>query len=69
MEHDILLTRKDGSARRFRIYGSGRPNLGDIVTLPIDGRMIKARVGKADAIPSSAPDKVETVNELDAAEI
>ena len=44
MEHDLLLKRKDGSARCFRIYGRRIPKDGDIITLPIDGRLIKASV-------------------------
>jgi hypothetical protein len=44
MEHDLLLTRKDGSVRCFRIYDRPTPKDGDIVTLPIDGQLIKAAV-------------------------
>jgi hypothetical protein len=44
MEHDLRLVRKDGSVRYFRIYDRPRPKDGDIVTLPIDGRLIKASV-------------------------
>jgi hypothetical protein len=44
MEHDLLLTRKDGSVRCFRIYGRPIPKEGDIVTLPVDGRIITASV-------------------------
>ena len=44
MEHDLLLTRKDGSVRCFRIYDRPIPKEGDVITLPIDGRLIKASV-------------------------
>jgi hypothetical protein len=44
MEHDLLLTRKDGSVRCFRIYDRPTPKDGDIITLPIDGQLIKAAV-------------------------
>jgi len=44
MEHDLLLTRKDGSVRCFRIYDRPTPKDGDIITLPIDGQLIKALV-------------------------
>ena len=37
MQHDVVLARKDGSAKHFRIYGRSTPNVGDIVTLPVDG--------------------------------
>ena len=41
---DILLARSDGSAKKFRIYGRPMPGLGEILTLPVDGRLVKARV-------------------------
>jgi hypothetical protein len=44
MEHDLLLTRKDGSVRCFRIYDRPMPKHGDIITLPINGQLIKALV-------------------------
>jgi hypothetical protein len=46
MGHDVLLTRQDGSKKQFRIYGRPIPHIGDIVTLPIDGHLIKARIGE-----------------------
>ena len=66
MEHDVVLTRKDGSAKHFRIYGRSTPNVGDIVTLPIDGQMIKARIGEIHDVASSRPKIV--VDHIDAAE-
>ena len=57
MEHDVALTRKDGSVRHFRIYDRPKPNIGDTVALPIDGELVKARiVQSADHI---AADEVE----------
>src|SRR5262252_190170 len=44
MDHDVLLRRKDGSVRCFRIYDRPTPKDGDIITLPIDGQLIKAAV-------------------------
>lgn len=44
MDHDLRLTRKDGSIRYFHIYDRPTPKEGDIVTLPIDGRSVKASV-------------------------
>jgi hypothetical protein len=44
IEHDPLLTRKDGSVR---IYDRPIPKAGDIVKLPIDGRTIKASVQRS----------------------
>jgi hypothetical protein len=42
--HDILLLRSDGSKRIFRIHGRPLPQSGEDITLPVDGRLIKARV-------------------------
>jgi hypothetical protein len=57
MEHDVVLTRQDGSKKHYRIYGRSTPNVGDIVTLPIDGRLIKARIGEIHGVTS--PDHVD----------
>ena len=41
-DHSVELTRKDGSARRFRIYGRPAPNKGEInSTLPIEGHLVR----------------------------
>jgi hypothetical protein len=66
MEHEVLLTRKDGSAKYFRIYGGSAPNVGDIVTLPIDGRLIKACISEIRGVAASRAEIV--VDYLDAAE-
>jgi len=68
MEHDILLTRKDGSAKHYRIYGRSAPKVGDVVTLPIDGQLIKARVGEINGLASSRSEVVQTVDHIDALE-
>jgi len=44
MEEDLLLTRKDGSVRCFRMYDRPKPKEGDVITLPVDGQLIKASV-------------------------
>jgi hypothetical protein len=54
MEHDLLLTRKDGSVRCFRIYDRLIPKDGDIITLPIDGRLVKASVKASPEGPEMA---------------
>lgn len=59
MEHDLVLTRKDGSVRYFRIYDRPTPKSGDIITLPIDGRLIKACV-------KVSPKKPEMAQSVDA---
>jgi len=52
MEHDIVLTCKDGSERHFRIYGRSAPNVGEIATLPVDGQLVKARMGESHGVAS-----------------
>jgi hypothetical protein len=56
--HDVVLSRGDGSIRKFRIYGRPMPRNGDIVTLPVDGRLITARV----SAPSENPQVVKAVD-------
>ena len=47
--HDVVLVRSDGSKRIFRVYGRPLPERGETITLPVDGRSIKARVGVSSA--------------------
>ena len=42
--HDVVLARGDGSRRKFRVYGRPMPGNGDTIALPVDGRLITARV-------------------------
>ena len=42
--HDVVLARGDGPKRKFRIYGRSMPGNGDIIALPVDGRLMSARV-------------------------
>ena len=56
--HDVVLTRRDGSVRKFRIYGRPMPGKGDAITMPVDGHIITARV----SAPSENP---EVVREMD----
>jgi hypothetical protein len=39
-----MLAGGDGSKRKFRIYGRPMPESGDTIALPVDGRLINARV-------------------------
>ena len=43
-DHNVILEGKDGSIRSFRIYGQPTPKEGDLITLPVDGLPIKARI-------------------------
>jgi hypothetical protein len=62
---DVLLARCNGRAKKFRIYGRPRPEMGDILSLPVGGRLIKARIvvssAKAEATPSADAEAVELV--------
>ena len=64
MEHDVLLTRQNGSKKHFRIYGQPIPHIGDIVTLPIDGHLIKARIGEIHGVASPRADMVDHFDAL-----
>jgi hypothetical protein len=59
MDHDLRLTRKDGSIRYFHIYGRPAPKDGETITVPIDGKFVKASV-------KGAPDEPETAIAVDA---
>jgi len=59
MTHDVVLARRDGSIRKFRIYGRPMPGYGDNITLPVDGQLTTARV----RAPSE--NNPEVVNEMD----
>ena len=64
MEHDVVLTCSDGSVRNFRIYGRAALRVGEIVTLPIDGKLIRARI---DTI--NGAETVGSVDHADAVEM
>jgi len=44
MEHDVVVSFEDGSVRNFRIYGRPKPRVGEVVTLPVSGKLIKVHV-------------------------
>jgi hypothetical protein len=56
--HDVVLARWDAPKRRFRIYGRPMPGNGDIIALPVDGRLISARV----TVRSEKPDMEQSVD-------
>ena len=67
--HDVVLTRTDGSVRNFRVYGRSTPNGGDTITLPVDGRLIKARVNGKCSVSLQKPEMVQSIDHADATEI
>ena len=56
--HDVVLTRGDGSQRKFRVYGRPMPGYGDTITLPVEGQVIRARV----TVSSDKPKKDQSVD-------
>jgi hypothetical protein len=67
--HDVVLIRKDGSVRNFRIYGRPTPNGGDTITLPVDGRLIRTRVSGESSVSLQKPEMVRSVDHADATAI
>jgi hypothetical protein len=63
--HDVVLTRRDGSVRKFRIYGRPMPGKGDAITLPVDGHIITARVSAPSDRVSAPSENPEVVREMD----
>jgi hypothetical protein len=62
---DIVLTRKDGSVRNFYIYGRPAPKAGEVVSLPVDGYLIKARISE----PLQESDVTQSAGHADAVEV
>lgn len=69
MEHDLVLMCKDGSTRHFRIYGRPTPKTGDVVSVPIDGHLIKARIGNAHGVLAPGTQRIQSLDHVEAAEI
>lgn len=69
MEHDVALTRRDGSVRHFRIHGGQRPQAGDVITLPINGKPTKARIEKVGRVPPPNSESARSLDDCDATEI
>lgn len=67
-DYSCRLTRKDGSAGYFHIYGRTVPNYGDIVTIPVDGELVEAKITTRNG---HTPPRLEMLHEIDvtAAEI
>jgi hypothetical protein len=62
--HDVVLTRSDGSVRKFRIYGRPMPGKRDVITLPVDGQLITARVSAPSENPKVLKEMDYQVREL-----
>jgi hypothetical protein len=68
-DHSVVLTCKDGSVRYFHINGQPAPNSGDIVTLPVDGHPVKARIIETNGGGTSRLETVQAVDCVEADEI
>jgi len=44
MDYTVSVTCKDGSQRRFHVYGQPKPRPGDEIALPADGKFIRAKL-------------------------
>jgi hypothetical protein len=67
--HDVVLIRKDGSVRNFRVNGRPTPNSGDTITLPVEGRLIRARVSGKSSVLLQKPEMAQSVDHADATAI
>jgi hypothetical protein len=57
--HDVVLSPGHGRKRKFRFYGRPMPRNGDTIALPLDGRLISARI-------TGHSDKLEIEQSVDA---
>ena len=55
--YDVVLACGNGHKRKFRIYGRSMPGRGDTIALPVDGRLISARV----TVRSESPEMDQSV--------
>jgi hypothetical protein len=44
LDHEVSLTRKHGSRWAVHVYGQPAPHRGDVVALPVDRKMISAKI-------------------------
>ena len=62
MEHDVVVTLEDGSIRSFRIYGRPKPRVGEVVTLPVNGKLIQVHIDETNGTKFiGSLDRVEAV--------
>jgi hypothetical protein len=65
-DHTVSFTRKDGSRRIFHVYGRPTPRRDDVITLPVDGRPIKARILRRIHDNETQADEVVAVETIEA---
>jgi hypothetical protein len=69
MEHDVVLKRRNGSKKNFRIYGRPAPNVEDPVRLPVDGQLVEGRVREIHRAPSDTVENPRSIDHVDATEM
>ena len=65
-DHMVSLTRKDGSRRIFHVYGRPLPKSDEVITLPVDGRPIKARILRSVRDTDTRADEAVAVETVEA---
>jgi hypothetical protein len=65
-DYSLLLCLNDGSARHFHIYGRPPPSRGEVITIPVDGRLVKALIEtqETNADPASAVERLTPADQL-----
>jgi hypothetical protein len=43
-DYEVAVTRKDGSRRIVHVYGQPAPHRDDLIALPVDGEVIRAKI-------------------------
>jgi hypothetical protein len=54
LDYEISVTCKDGSRANVHVYGQPAPHPDDIVVLPLDGKMIRAKIDTPQTIAAEA---------------
>ena len=65
-DHMVSLTREDGSRRIFHVYGRPLPKRDEVITLPVDGQPIKARILRSIHESDTQADEAIAVETVDA---
>ena len=65
-DHMVSLTRTDGSRRIFHVYGRPLPKRDEVITLPVDGRRIKARILESIRDPDAPADEAVAIETVEA---
>jgi non-ribosomal peptide synthetase component E (peptide arylation enzyme) len=64
-DHMVSLTRIDGSRRIFHVHGRPTPKRDEVITLPVDGRPIKAQILWSVRDPETQADEAVAVETME----